>query len=102
NADRVLTPRELLSAPKFLDTEDQNHDGYLGGTEMSYNLDLVLTRGTPRAQRNANLVGRRAAAPRVKADLSGPSWFQKMDRNRDGDVGIPEFPGSHKTFVALD
>jgi Ca2+-binding EF-hand superfamily protein len=102
NGDRVLTPRELLSAPKLLETEDQNRDGFLGGAEMSYNLELLLTRGTPRTQQNANLAARRVAQPRVKADRNGPSWFLKMDRNRDGDVGLPEFPGNRQAFTKLD
>ena len=102
NADRVLTPRELLAAPKILETEDQNHDGYIGGNEMAHNLELLLMRGTPRTQRNANLVNRRVALPRVKADRTGPTWFLKLDRNRDGDVGLLEFPGNHQTFLKLD
>ena len=98
NGDRVLTPRELLCAPQLLETDDQDHDGYLGGAEMSYNLVIELSRGSPRVVANP----RPPLLPRVKADRTGPAWFLKMDRNRDGDVGLPEFPGSRQSFANLD
>jgi hypothetical protein len=33
---------------------------------------------------------------------SGPVWFRKMDRNRDGDVTPREFLGSLDRFNELD
>lgn len=101
NGDRVLTPRELLLAPKVLDTEDQDHDGFLGGAEMTYNLVLEISRAARRPP-NANAAQRGPSIPRVKADREGPAWFLKMDRNRDGDVSFSEFPGSRQIFARLD
>jgi Ca2+-binding EF-hand superfamily protein len=40
--------------------------------------------------------------PRVSGSLSGPEWFQKMDRNRDGDLSRREFLGSAAVFDRLD
>ena len=40
--------------------------------------------------------GRRAEPAR------GPVWFQKMDRNRDGDVSRKEFLGTDEQFRAID
>ena len=34
--------------------------------------------------------------------LTGPLWFQRMDRNRDGDVSLREFPGPLDQFHVLD
>jgi Ca2+-binding EF-hand superfamily protein len=34
--------------------------------------------------------------------LQGPVWFQRMDRNRDGDVSLREFPGTSEMFRRLD
>lgn len=102
NADRVLSPREMITAPKLMESLDLNHDGLLASNEMSYNLDLMLMRNSPRVQANANAIRRQNALPQVRADRTGPSWFQKMDRNRDGDVGLPEFPGTRQTFAKLD
>ncbi|WP_010584478.1 hypothetical protein [Schlesneria paludicola] len=101
NGDRVLTPRELLLAPNVIDTEDQDRDGFLGGAEMTYNLILEISRAARRPA-NANLAQRGPSIPRVKADREGPAWFLKMDRNRDGDVSLSEFPGSHQIFGRLD
>lgn len=103
NGDQVLTPRELHQAAKLLETEDRDHDGFLGGVEMSYSLSLDLSRGGPRAVTNNNIVAMRAITePQVKADRSGPAWFNKMDRNRDGDVSFSEFLGNRDIFTKLD
>jgi Ca2+-binding EF-hand superfamily protein len=98
NGDRVLTPRELLLATKLLETDDLDHDGFLGGAEMSYNLVIELSRGSPRTVATP----RPPLQPKIKAERSGPPWFLKMDRNRDGDVGLPEFTGRRETFIGLD
>lgn len=102
NSDRVLTPRELSQAANLLETDDQDHDGFLGGEEMTYNLSLMLLRGSPRTVTNAQFALRQPSQPRVKADRTGPAWFLKMDRNRDGDVGLPEFTGSRQKFAEID
>jgi Ca2+-binding EF-hand superfamily protein len=102
NFDRVLTPRELHMAPALLATEDRDGDGFLGGAEMSYNLTMELSRGGPRAAQNAVIGLRGPVEPQVKSERKGPAWFQKMDRNRDGDVSLLEFLGSRKKFAELD
>jgi Ca2+-binding EF-hand superfamily protein len=102
NFDRVLTPRELHMAPALLATEDRDGDGFLGGAEMSYNLTLELSRGGPRAAQNAVIGLRGPVEPQVKVERKGPAWFQKMDRNRDGDVSLLEFLGSRQKFAELD
>jgi Ca2+-binding EF-hand superfamily protein len=33
---------------------------------------------------------------------SSPAWFQKMDRNRDGEVSLREFLGPLSVFRRLD
>ncbi|AWM38223.1 transaldolase/EF-hand domain-containing protein [Gemmata obscuriglobus] len=40
--------------------------------------------------------------PREPRSAVGPTWFQKMDRNRDGDVSRREFLGSEDDFRRLD
>ena len=103
NFDRVLTPREHHLAAKLLETEDRDGDGFLGGVEMSYNMILELSRGGSRSPTTNAIAGmRNSAEPQVKADRTGPSWFTKMDRNRDGDVSLSEFAGSRASFSKLD
>ncbi len=42
------------------------------------------------------------AAGRRPAPAAGPEWFQKMDRNHDGDVSRREFLGPRDQFDRLD
>ena len=43
-----------------------------------------------------------ARAPRPLGNRAGPSWFQRMDRNADGDVSSREFLGKLALFKRLD
>ena len=42
-----------------------------------------------------------AVIPRTET-MSGPEWFKRMDRNRDGDVSRREFPGPIPMFLSID
>ena len=42
------------------------------------------------------------SAPPRPRPAAGPSWFRKMDRNRDGDVSPREFLGTREQFDRLD
>src|SRR5207302_5516226 len=46
--------------------------------------------------------GRRDVRSGRPAAGRGPLWFQKMDRNRDGDVSRKEFIGTDEQFKAID
>jgi Ca2+-binding EF-hand superfamily protein len=41
-------------------------------------------------------------APGTRTPAAGPSWFRKMDRNKDGDVSRREFLGPRAAFEKLD
>jgi hypothetical protein len=41
-------------------------------------------------------------ATRSNSPAVGPDWFQKMDRNHDGDVSRREFLGPRDQFNRLD
>ena len=47
-------------------------------------------------------VPRSMAATRAAGAAAGPDWFQKMDRNHDGDVSRREFLGPRDQFDRLD
>ena len=40
--------------------------------------------------------------PAAEPAAAGPSWFRRMDRNRDGDVSRREFRGPRAQFDRLD
>ena len=102
NRDRRLSRREFDIAAARIPQWDTNHDGQLDASEIPESLRLEFGRG------NAAMNSRRAAAPAMRGDESpaasgtGPIWFQKMDRNHDGDVSEREFLGPREAFEKID
>jgi Ca2+-binding EF-hand superfamily protein len=102
--DGRLGVREMRNAIKLLDTHDRNGDKQFSRDEIprSYPLTIGVGEGNP--------FQGRAVVPRAMATRSspagvrraGPVWFQKMDRNRDGDVSRREFLGTDAAFAKLD
>ena len=101
NHDYRLSTRELHNAAEIVKQIDANHDGRLSADEIPQQLVLELSRNTPSAavtERRSIRGGERVRA----ATKSGPAWFQKMDRNYDGDVSRREFLGSDELFRRID
>lgn len=100
--DGRLTYRELRAAAATAAAADKNADGLLSALEIPLRVSMVISRGTPAlaeaaAQpRAARLRGSRPAA------ASGPVWFNKMDRNEDGELSPREFLGPQDAFQRLD
>lgn len=103
NIDRRLGPREFDTASTQLAEWDRNGDGRLALTEIpnKYKLTFSVGRSLVFSQAVA-APNRPMQAQRPPADTSAPLWFQKMDRNRDGDVSKREFLGPLKAFRKLD
>ena len=104
NRDLRLTRREFQEGPKRLAELDTNNDGRFAEAEFQHRYRFTFRSGEspllptnpPQAAANAQ------ATPTIRDDTSGPFWFQRMDRNRDGDVSQREFLGSPATFQRLD
>ena len=103
NRDLRLTRREFQEGPKRLAELDTNQDGRFAEAEFQHRYHFSFRSGespllptVPPASANAQ------ATPTIRDDTSGPFWFQRMDRNRDGDVSQREFLGSPATFKRLD
>jgi Ca2+-binding EF-hand superfamily protein len=106
NRDGKLSVRELRNAPKLLERLAISDDslaredvprhyrasialGPNGGQDpLARQVVNVALRGDPRAVRGE--------------PQRGPLWFQKMDRNRDGDVSRNEFLGTDEQFKMID
>ena len=107
--DRRLGAREVLETFARVSACDRNHDGRVTPDEIPHHIRLVLDRGdlsfllAPPAGGPAVLAspGVTSAPPRSRP-AAGPSWFRKMDRNRDGDVSPREFLGTREQFDRLD
>jgi len=102
--DNRLTARELRGAAGVLARHDTNGDGRLNGREIPLRMELQVSRNTPsRVQAAAARPARGGAtASRGTSSKKGPAWFQKLDRNDDGDVSRREFVGPADLFERLD
>jgi Ca2+-binding EF-hand superfamily protein len=110
----------------FFEALDRNHDGRIGlreirlaaatlsglrkpgtaglrATDPARRLHLEVIRGTFQlfgtSATGESTVPRLVAQPRTPV---GPIWFQRMDRNMDGDLSWKEFLGPRHVFEELD
>ena len=105
NSDRRLSEREFREGYSRLRTVDSDRDGRISRTDLSG--DYVLTLEVARAALFTNDAMAMPApqVPRTASTLdkrAGPSWFQRMDRNGDGDVSGREFLGGLALFTRMD
>lgn len=102
-ADRRLSPRELNSAVAILKTVDGDKDGRITFGELTTRVNVSAEVKRPAAERNMAMMmpQQRTGAAAVARD-QGPEWFQRMDRNFDGDVSWKEFLGPRAAFDRLD
>lgn len=106
SGDGRLSVRELRRVVKLIDQLDRDGDGQISRDEIPHKYRVDVRRGpavgnqfTPRT------VVIRRLGMNNQPDLpvrTGPRWFQKMDRNHDGDVSRREFLGTDKEFRTID
>lgn len=102
DGDGRLSVRELRGMAQLVERFDANSDGAISPGEVPRRFEATLARGlnvTPTFAPQPVRFGGMNARPRPQV---GPVWFQKMDRNRDGDVSRREFLGSDADFRRLD
>lgn len=104
NKDRRISRRELAHAFEALRQFDRDGDGCVTAGELAGRFKAALELGRPELFRRSTMAMARgdATAPIASLPSSGPEWFRKMDRNRDGDVSIREFLGPPAAFKKLD
>ena len=104
NRDRRLGNREVRGTLDRVATWDRDGDGRIAAEEIPHHYQLNIARGQLAAVGNqavANFAGPMVPQP-TEPSASGPSWFRRMDRNRDGDVSAREFRGPKAQFDRLD
>lgn len=108
DGDRRLTRRELRRASEVFTQLDVDQDQTISEQDLQtrYVLSIGLGRSEMRRQDGMTsmqtmMTANDAILPSA-ASLNGPVWFQRMDRNRDGDVSLREFLGSAEIFQRLD
>ncbi|WP_397568685.1 hypothetical protein [Schlesneria sp. T3-172] len=98
--DRRLSFRELKSAAEKLALWDKDGDGLLSDSEVPLQYRLIVAQGTlPALEGN---VDRGNQTGTLAERATGPLWFRKMDKNRDGEVSQREFLGDLSLFEQFD
>jgi Ca2+-binding EF-hand superfamily protein len=102
DGDNRLSIRELRAMPKMVARFDSNKDGGLATTEVPRRFEAALAAGLGSGRSQSPQFVRFGMQNVVQRPQTGPMWFQKMDRNRDGDVSRREFVGTDEHFKKLD
>ena len=104
NHDGRISAREMRDVGESLSVMDRDGTPGLSPTEPTRNYRIEFTRGSfvlfgkiePRT-----MVASQAPVY-VSRVSQGPIWYQRMDRNNDGDLTWEEFLGSRRDFDRLD
>jgi Ca2+-binding EF-hand superfamily protein len=103
NHDGRIGLREIRAAPATLRALRKPGQAGLRPTDLPHRLHLEVIRGSFQLFGSGGMgestVPRTVVLPRTPV---GPIWFQRMDRNNDGDVSWKEFLGPRHVFEALD
>ncbi len=99
NGDGRLTHGEWLRAMAAVRKWDANHDGEITPDELPRPLVGTFHLGTMRPAPNSAPM---YESKKPAAATDSPAWFQKMDRNQDGEVSLREFLGPLSVFRRLD
>jgi Ca2+-binding EF-hand superfamily protein len=103
NHDGRLGLREVRVAASTLQRMRKPNQGILKANDPPRRLHLEVVRGSFQlfgtGARGESTVPRVAVQPRAPV---GPIWFQRMDRNLDGDLTWKEFLGPRHVFEELD
>ena len=101
NADGRVSEREKRKAAQSLAQLDRDGKAGIGEKEPTRHFHIEFARGSFRLfGASEQLV---ALTPAFQQRLpTGPIWFQRMDRNNDGDLIFDEFLGPLGIFDELD
>jgi hypothetical protein len=101
NADGRISVREMRNAAASLAQLDRDGEPGVGENEPVRHFHVEFVRGAynlfgPSEQLIAQTPAFQQRRP------TGPIWFQRMDRNNDGDLTWNEFLGPREVFHELD
>lgn len=106
NGDRRLSMREMRYADKTLSKMEQDGKPGLSNKEPARRYRIEFVRGIfnpfGNTERPANARMAQTAVATLKPRPVGPIWFQRWDRNNDGDITWREFLGPRDAFEQLD
>ena len=106
NGDRRISMREMRYADKTLAKMERDDKPGLAETEPARRYRIEFARGVfnpfGNPERQVNVRMPTAVAEVIKPRPVGPIWFQRWDRNNDGDITWREFLGPRDAFEQLD
>ena len=94
-----LSPGEFTSALKRIDLWDGDKDNAIQPEEVPQVYQLTIGPGRPEFT-GMTLPDFQSAAS--GPSISGPIWFQRMDRDSDNNLTRREFLGTRREFMRLD
>ncbi len=103
--DRRLGAHELMRSVDRVTSWDADGDGRVSADEIPYHFQVNIARSALVGLTGEGVVApvaRSMSAIRQSGSAAGPEWFQKMDRNHDGDISRREFLGPREQFDRLD
>ena len=103
--DRRLGAREVMRTVDRVMSWDGDGDGRVSPDEVPYHFQVTIARSGLHGLTGGGVgapVPQSTAATPAAVPAAGPDWFQKMDRNHDGDVSRREFLGPRDQFDRLD
>ncbi len=100
NRDRHLGIREIRGTVARVSSWDRNGDGHVHSDEIPHHYQLSIGRGQITIPGMASFASSMMPAPTADGPATGPNWFRKMDRNRDGDISRREFLGPRASSSA--
>jgi Ca2+-binding EF-hand superfamily protein len=103
NHDGRLNRAEVTAALAAVAAWDRNHDGFVTPDEIPRTLLGTFHIGPTRSvSLRGPRYSRMKASSKPQPASEAPVWFQKMDRNQDGEVSLREFLGPISVFRRLD
>lgn len=106
NGDRRISMREMRYADKTLARMERDDKPGLSVSEPARRFRIEFTRGVfnpfGNSERRINPQMPTAQVDTIKPRAVGPIWFQRWDRNNDGDITWREFLGPRDAFEQLD
>ncbi|HET6426039.1 MAG TPA: hypothetical protein VFG20_20275 [Planctomycetaceae bacterium] len=107
NGDRRISMREMRYADKTLATMQRDNQPGLGDKEPSRRYRIEFVRGVFNPFGNpdrpvVNPLMPQQPVAQTRPRPVGPIWFQRWDRNNDGDLTWREFLGPRDVFEQLD
>jgi len=101
NGDGRISMREIKAAGKSLQSMARRNREKLAPEDPARNFHIEFMRGSFNLFRPADQMPAQTPTFEQRSPI-GPIWFQRMDRNNDGDLTWNEFLGPREVFHRID